>query len=75
MKKLILTMAFIALILSCNGKKAEEHGHDHNEGTHQHAESADDSVEVKQETFTVGDDSIATPEQDHQHKEGEPHQH
>ena len=75
MKKLVFLIAFIALIISCNGKKAEEHRHDHNDGTHQHTEYGEHSEEVEQEEFTVSDDSIPAPEHDRQHKEGEPHQH
>ena len=75
MKKLFFSIAFLAMILSCNGKKSEEHGHDHNDGTHQHTESGEHPEEVKQEEFTVSDDSIAKPEHDHKRNENEPHQH
>lgn len=74
MKKLFFSIAFIAMILSCNGKKTEDHGHEHNDGTHQHTEAGEHPEEVKQEAFTVSDDSINAPERGHEHNDGEPHQ-
>ena len=80
-KKVLLSMAAVAfLFTACNGKKAEDHGHDHKDGTHQHAdgeEHADHETDsVSQEEFTVGKDSVATEEaHDHQHENGEKHDH
>ncbi|MET0758927.1 MAG: hypothetical protein ABWZ56_00790 [Flavobacterium sp.] len=81
MKKLLLSLAVTAMLFTaCNDKKSEEHGHDHNDGTHQHADGEahanHENNTVTQEEFTVGQDSAATKEaHDHQHENGKQHQH
>ncbi|MFA9189176.1 hypothetical protein AAGV33_15105 [Flavobacterium sp. FBOR7N2.3] len=81
MKKLLLSMAVAGMLFTaCNGKKTEEHGHDHTDGTHQHEDGAvhtnHETDSVAQEEFTVGKDSTATKEaHDHQHENGEKHDH
>ena len=81
MKKLLLSMVVIAMLTTaCNGKNADEHGHDHTEGTHEHADGEEhanhENDSVAQEEFTVGQDSAATKEaHDHQHESGLKHQH
>lgn len=71
-------MAFAALFIACNGKKADNHGHDHSNGTHQHEDGevhTDHPVDVKQEEFTVPADSVSK-DQEHDHSHGEDgHQH
>jgi len=79
MKKLLLSVAVIGMLFTAC-KKTEDHGHDHTDGTHQHAageEHADHETDtVSQEEFTVGKDSAATEEaHDHQHENGEKHDH
>lgn len=79
MKKLLLSITAAALLLtSCNGKKTEEHGHDHTD-THQHADGeAHESHEEQavQQEFTVSKDTTsANGNHDHQHEAGEDHQH
>jgi hypothetical protein len=81
MKKLLLSMAVVAMLFTaCNGKKTDEHGHDHTDGTHQHADGethenhADETV--SQEEFTVSNDSVAAKvAHDHEHENGEKHEH
>lgn len=68
------------LFTSCNEKKTEEHGHDHTDGTHQHADGKEhanhETDTVSQEEFRVGKDSAATKEaHDHQHENEEKHDH
>lgn len=81
MKKLLLSMAVIAMLTTaCNGKKADEHGHEHTDGTHEHADGEEhanhESDSVAQEEFTVVKDSAITKEaHDHQHETGEKHDH
>ena len=80
-KKVLLSMAAVAfLFTACNGNKTEEHGHDHTDGTHQHADGEEhanhETDSVSQEEFTVGKDSDSTEEaHDHQHENGEKHDH
>ena len=78
MKKALVSMAFAALLFACNGKKTDDHGHDHTDGTHQHENGeahADQPEEVKQEEFTVTQDSVVKI-QEHDHSHGEDgHQH
>ena len=67
MKKVLFSMAAVAfLFTACNGNKTEEHGHDHTDGTHQHADGEEhanhETDSVSQEEFTVGKDSVATEE-------------
>ena len=81
MKKLLLSMAVIAMLFTaCNGKKTDEHGHDHTEGTHKHADGdthenhADETV--SQEEFTISNYSVAAKNtHDHEHENGEKHEH
>ncbi len=79
MKKVLLTLAVIGLIsVACNNKKTDEHGHDH--GTHVHEdgsvhENHEEEVTTAQEEFTVSSDSTATDAHEHQHENGEAHQH
>jgi len=74
-------MALMTMLLTaCNGKKAEEHGHDHTDGTHQHEggeEHANHETDtLSQEEFTVAKDSAAVKEaHDHEHENGEKHAH
>jgi hypothetical protein len=81
MKKLLLSMAFVGILFTaCNGKKTEEHGHDHTDGTHQHEDGQEyqnhETDTVTQEEFTVGKDSATTKAaHDHQHDNGEKHDH
>jgi ABC-type nickel/cobalt efflux system permease component RcnA len=81
MKKLLLSMAVIAMLTTaCNGKKADEHGHDHTDGTHQHADGEEhqnhDADTTAQEEFIVGKDTATTKEaHGHQHENGEKHDH
>lgn len=81
MKKLLFSMTVAGMLFTaCNGKKNEEHGHDHTDGTHQHEDGAahpnHETDSVTQEEFTVGKDSTATKEaHDHQHENGEKHDH
>ena len=67
------------LTMACNGKKTYEHGHDHTEETHEHAdgeEHANHADTLSQEEFTVGKDSAATKDaHNHQHESGEEHDH
>jgi ABC-type nickel/cobalt efflux system permease component RcnA len=80
-KKLLLSMAVVAMLFTaCNGKKTDEHGHDHTDGTHEHADGATHENHadetVSQEEFTVGKDSVTSEEaHGHQHKSGEKHSH
>ena len=80
-KKLMFSMAIAGILfIACNGKKAEEHGHDHTDGTHQHAEGEahanHEADTISQEEFTVGKDSATTKKaHDHQHENGEKHDH
>lgn len=81
MKKLLLSMAVVGMLFTaCNGKKTEEHGHDHTDGTHQHADGAEhanhETDTVSQEEFTIVKDSATSEEaHDHQHDNGEKHDH
>jgi major membrane immunogen (membrane-anchored lipoprotein) len=81
MKKLLLSMAVVALLFTaCNGKKTDEHGHDHTDGTHEHAdgETHDNHADetVSQEEFTISNDSVAAKDtHDHEHENGENHEH
>jgi Ni/Co efflux regulator RcnB len=81
MKKILLSMAVVAMLFAaCNGKKTDEHGHDHTEGTHEHADGQEhenrSDETMSQEEFTVSNDSIAKKEiHDHEHKSGEKHSH
>ncbi|PKP14691.1 MAG: hypothetical protein CVU07_13580 [Bacteroidetes bacterium HGW-Bacteroidetes-23] len=82
MKKLLLSMAVVSMLFTaCNGKKTEDHGHDHTDGTHQHADGEEHHHEheadtASQEEFNVGKDSAATKEaHDHQHESREDHKH
>lgn len=80
-KKLLLSMAVAGMLFTaCNGKKTEEQGHDHTDGTHQHADGAEhpnhETDTVAQEEFTVGKDSVAPQEaHGHEHENGEKHEH
>lgn len=81
MKKLLLSMAVVGMLLTaCNGKKTDEHGHDHTEGTHQHEDGqehenyADETV--SQEEFKVANDSVAKDNgHGHDHENEEQHEH
>jgi hypothetical protein len=81
MKKLLLSMAVVAMLFTaCNGKKTEEHGHDHTDGTHEHADGEahpnHEDENLKQEEFTVGKDTVNTEDvHGHEHENGEKHQH
>jgi hypothetical protein len=81
MKKLLFSMAIAGMLFSaCNSKKNEEHGHDHTDGTHQHADDKEHQNHVtdtvSQEEFTAETDSVATQEaHDHQHENVEKHDH
>ena len=74
-------MAVMAMLTTaCNGKKADEHGHDHTDGTHEHTDVEEhvnhESDTVAQEEFTVDKDSANAKElHDHQHENGEKHKH
>lgn len=74
-------MAVLGMLLTaCNGKKTEEHGHDHTNGTHQHADGEEhsnhESDTVAQEEFIVKKDTAASKEgHEHEHKSGEKHEH
>ena len=80
-KKLLLSMAVVAMFfIACNGKKTDEHGHDHTDGTHVHADGEahanHEEETVNQEEFTVVNDSLAKEAaHDHKHEKGEKHQH
>ena len=80
-KKLLLSIAVAGILFTaCNGKKTEEQGHDHTDGTHQHADGAEhpnhETDTVSQEEFTVGKDSVAPQEvHGHEHENGEKHDH
>lgn len=80
-KKILLSIVLIAMLLTaCNRKKADDHGHDHTDGTHQHADGEQhanhENDSVTQEEFTVGKDSTVTKQiHDNQHESGEEHQH
>lgn len=80
-KTLLLSMAVVAMLFTaCNGKKTDEHGHDHTEGTHEHADGEahanHEDETVNQEEFTVTTDSLSTEvEHGHEHNSGEKHQH
>ena len=72
-------MAVLGMLLTaCNGKKTEEHGHDHTNGTHQHADGEEhsnhESDTVAQEEFIVKKDSSDSKEA-HEHESGEKHEH
>ncbi|WP_320815039.1 hypothetical protein [Flavobacterium sp.] len=81
MKKLLLSMAVVAMLFTaCNGKKTDEHGHDHTNGTHEHADGethenhSDETID--QEEFTVTSDSIVKEDvHGHEHENGEKHEH
>ncbi len=81
MKKLLLSITVIAMLFTaCNEKKRIKHGHNYMNGTHQHEDGqvhvshADQTV--NQEKFTVSNDSVAAKEAyDHEHKNGEKHEH
>ncbi|ESU25064.1 hypothetical protein FEDK69T_02540 [Flavobacterium enshiense DK69] len=80
MKQLLLSMTVLAILTACDTKKADEHGHDHSEGTHQHEDgSAHENHEeatTPQEEFTVGSDSTSTQEaHNHKYAVGKEHQH
>ena len=81
MKKLLLSMAVVAMLFTaCNEKKTDEHGHDHTDGTHEHADGEahanHEEETVQQEEFTVGNDSVTTEAvHDHEHENGEKHDH
>ncbi|WP_348814016.1 hypothetical protein [Flavobacterium maritimum] len=81
MKKLLFSMVIAGMLFTaCNGKKTEEHGHDHTDVTHQHADGEEhanhETDSVAQEEFTVGKDCTATKEaHDHQHDNREKHDH
>ena len=60
------------LFTACNGKKTEEHGQHEDGQEHQNHETDT----VSQEEFTVGKDSATTKAaHDHQHDNGEKHDH
>ena len=81
MKKALLSIAVAGMLFTaCTGKKTEEHGHDHSDGTHQHANGEEHSNHetdtVSQEEFIVGKDSVTNQDvHDHQHENGEKHDH
>jgi len=80
MKKAILFMAATSMAISACNKKAEDHGHDHTDGTHQHADGEEHTdhtdSDTKQEEFTVSVDSSATKDAEgHEHEMGAEHQH
>ena len=65
------------LFTACNGKKTESQEQD---GVHQHADGEEhpnhETDTVTQEEFTVGKDSVAPQEaHDHEHENGEKHEH
>lgn len=74
-------MAALAILFaSCNGKKTDEHGHDHTDGTHEHADGEahpdHEADSTAQEEFTVGNDTVPAHEgHDHQHEDGATHEH
>mgnify|MGYP001825094950 FL=1 len=73
-KNLLALMVIIAISLTgCRDTKKEEahgdHGHSHDEGS----DHAHEHEEVKQEEFTVGQDSIISEEETHTHDNGETH--
>ena len=79
-KKVFLSMAVVGVLLTAC-KKNEEHGHDHTDGTHQHADGEEhyhehEAAAATQEEFTVGKDSVSPKAtHDHQHEKGEEHKH
>jgi ABC-type phosphate/phosphonate transport system substrate-binding protein len=81
MKKVLLSMAVAAFVVAgCNGKKADDHEHDHSDGTHQHEGGAihenHPEEASKQEEFTVSKDTGTTSDSHgHEHGEGDDHQH
>lgn len=71
-------MALTTMVLIACNKKAGENGHDHNDGSHQHAngeEHIDHNGKVKQEEFTVPADSSASQEAQGPHETDVQHQH
>ena len=80
-KKIMLSIILTAtLFTSCNNKKADDHGHDHTDGTHQHADGEQhanhENDSITQQEFTVGQDSTVTKQvHDNQHESGAEDQH
>jgi len=74
-------MAVVGMLLAaCNGKKTDEHGHDHTEGTHQHEDGHDHENHadetVSQEEFKVANDNVAKDNgHGHDHENEEQHEH
>jgi hypothetical protein len=80
MKNRLFSMAAAIMVLTaCNDKKADGHGHEHNDGAHQHADGethADHTdATATQEEFTVSKDTtVSNDSHSHQHNGGE-HEH
>ena len=79
MKKVLLSLAVATFVLASCGKKADDHGHDHNDGTHQHEDGAvhenHQEDASKQEEFTVSKDTATAEPHGHDHGEGDSHHH
>jgi hypothetical protein len=78
MKKVIGSIFAVALLVACNNKQSNDHGHDHGDGTHQHeGETHDHPAEAhSQEEFTVGSDTVKTDVgHTHDHGDGDGHDH
>ena len=70
MKKILIPFFAAAFFVACNDKKTESHeGHDHGDGTEQH-EGHDHSTDAMSTN-----DTVASEADDHEHTEGDGHQH
>ena len=70
MKKILIPFFAAAFFVACNDKKTESHeGHDHGDGTEQH-EGHDHSTDAMSTN-----DTVAGEAHDHEHTEGDGHQH
>lgn len=72
MKKIFILIFSAALFIACNDKKTESHeGHDHSDATHQHDEHEghDHSGDA------TAKDSLSSEAHNHEHTEGDGHQH
>ena len=82
MKKSFISILIVALMFAaCNGNQSKEHNHD--DGTHKHDDGSvhqnHEADSVKQEEFTVPNDTSSKQEKyqkEHSHQEHEhPHKH